>query len=82
MPRPKHPNKHVEEALQEAEERGWRVEKREGRGHAWGRMYCPGGSRGDCIMSVWSTPRNPENHARQIRHRVEQCEHEQGGDAP
>ena len=74
MSRPAHPDKHIEAALQFAESKGWRVQKA-GRGHAWGRIFCPGGKRGDCVMSVWSTPRSCENHARQIRNRVGRCPH-------
>lgn len=37
--RPSHPRKEVEQALQHAESRGWRIEV--GGSHAWGRMYCP-----------------------------------------
>lgn len=56
-----------------AEELGWRVEL--SNGHAWGRMFCPWASRGGCIISVWSTPRSEDNHARQIRNRVDGCPH-------
>lgn len=35
-------------------------------------------TRGGCIISVYSTPRVPENHARYIRHRVDGCPHEGG----
>lgn len=28
-----------------------------------------------CTVSVWSTARSPENHARHIRHQVDQCPH-------
>jgi hypothetical protein len=41
-------------------------------------MYCPyddpecrGGEF--CIASIWSTPRNPGNHARQLRRVVDNC---------
>lgn len=76
MARPKHPNKEVEAALAHAEARGWRIEP--ARGHAWGRMYCPWNDDecrcGEfCIASIWSTPRNPANHARQIRRVVDGC---------
>jgi len=76
MPRPAHPNKHIEEALKHAEENGWRIEKRTGKGHAWGRAFCGGAQRGACMFSVWSTPRSPENHARQILRQVDRCPHE------
>jgi hypothetical protein len=41
-------------------------------------MYCPGNDsacRGGefCIASIWSTPRNPTKHARQIRRVVDGC---------
>ena len=44
-----------------------------------GRLLCPHASRGGCIVSVWSTPRVAENHARQIRSKVDSCPH---GDIP
>lgn len=76
MARPKHPNKDVEAALEYAEAHGWWVEP--ARGHAWGRMYCPWNDDecrcGEfCIASIWSTPRNPGNHARQIGRVVDGC---------
>jgi hypothetical protein len=76
MARPRHPKKEVEEALAYAESRGWRVEV--GGSHAWGRIYCPYDDSecrcGEfCIASIWSTPRNPGNHARQIRRLVDGC---------
>lgn len=76
MARKKHPKPEVEEALRYAEKHGWRV--RIGGSHAWGRIYCPYNDKdcrcGEfCIASVWSTPRNAENHARQIRRLVANC---------
>lgn len=62
MARPRHPNKEIETAIKEAEARGWTVLMASG--HAWGRLYCPLSSREGCIVSVWSTPRNAENHAK------------------
>jgi len=64
------------EALEYAEAQGWTVEK--ARGHAWGRLYCPYNDAecrcGEfCITSVWSTPRNPGNHARQLTRVVDNC---------
>jgi hypothetical protein len=76
MPRKAHPRKEVEDALRYAESNGWRVEV--GGGHAWGRMYCPFNTRrcrcGEfCITSVWSTPRSPANHGKQLRRVVDRC---------
>jgi len=81
MSRPRHPNKHIERAIQYAEALGWRVETPGS--HAWGRLFCPYSTREGCIVSIWSTPRNPENHARHLRQRVDWCPHrddEQGED--
>ncbi|MBS0266864.1 MAG: hypothetical protein JSS02_33365 [Planctomycetes bacterium] len=73
MSRPRHPKKPVELAVQYAEKFGWTVEL--SNGHAWGRLYCPQSGRDGCQISVWSTPRVPENHARQIRGKVDGCPH-------
>jgi len=77
MRRPRHPKQEVEESLQHAEEQGWRIELRGG-GHAWGRMYCPYNDAecrcGEyCISSIWSTPKNAGNHARQLKRVVDNC---------
>lgn len=76
MPRKTHPKQEVEEALRYAEKNGWHVEV--GGSHAWGRIYCPYNDKecrcGEfCIASIWSTPRNAGNHARQIRRVVDKC---------
>ena len=71
--RPRHPNKHIEAALQYAASNGWTVEKR--KGHAWGRMYCRHADRGGCIDSIYSTPKNPEGHARYLKRQVDNCPH-------
>lgn len=76
MSRARHPNKAAESALVYAEVHGWRVKPASG--HAWGRMYCPFNDQdcrcGEfCIVSVWSTPRNADNHARQLRRVVDHC---------
>lgn len=69
-----HPNKHIREAIEYAESRGWRFEKSGPRAHRYGTLYCPHG-KGGCIEAVHSTPRNPENHARRLRHSVDRCPH-------
>lgn len=43
--------------------------------HACGRLLCPETSRFGCQISIWSTPRNPENHAKQIIRTIKKCEH-------
>lgn len=72
--RPRHADQAIERALQYAEGLGWRV-KLTKKGHAWGRLYCPFSSRSGCIVSIWSTPRSADNHARHIRNRVDACPH-------
>jgi hypothetical protein len=81
MARKPHPKAEIEAALKYAEEQGWRIDI--GGSHAWGKMYCPyndGTCRcGEfCIASIWSTPRNAENHARQIRRVVNNCTSHRG----
>jgi len=78
VPSPRHPNADIEAALRHAEEHGWRVEV--GGSHCWGRMYCPwndehcrSGAR--CMVSVWSTPRNPRRHVQDILRAVDGCVH-------
>lgn len=73
MSRPRHPNKHIERAVKYAESLGWRVEMSSG--HAWGFLLCPESTREGCIVGAWSTPRNPENHARKITRDVDLCPH-------
>jgi hypothetical protein len=61
MARPSHPKKEVEAALHHAEE-----------------CYCPSNLAdcrcGEfCITSIWSTPKNPGNHARALLRVVNNC---------
>ena len=64
MERPRHPHKVVEDAVQEAEHAGWRVLMSK-RGHAWGTLLCPEGSRdGVSTISVVDTPRRGESRSR------------------
>ena len=66
MTRSLHPKKEVEAALRHAETHGWRVTV--GGPMPGARSIAPGGMTNAvgefCITSVWSTPRNPGNHAR------------------
>jgi hypothetical protein len=80
MSRPRRPNKHVEAVVRHAESLGWSVQI--SNGHAWGRLFCSHGARQGCIISVWSTPRSPKNHARQIRREVDRCPHAPEEPAP
>lgn len=77
MPRNNHPNKEIEAVLQHAENNGWRV--KESNGHPWGQTYCPyhmdpccdNGMW--CRMSVWSTPANPQKHAKKLKDKIDHC---------
>jgi len=70
---PMHPDKHVRRALQYAFIRGWRA--RPAGGHALCILFCPAAARDGCRKSVWSTPRNPEAHAKDIIRAVDRCPH-------
>ncbi len=71
--RPVRPIKEIDAAVQYAIARSWRVAP--ATGHAWARVLCPHAERDGCRLSVWSTPRVAENHARQIRRYVDECPH-------
>ena len=71
----KHPNKEIQKAINYAIGKKWSIAEAGGSSHAWGRLKCPESSRSGCIISVWSTPRVPENHARQIIREVDKCSH-------
>lgn len=72
----RHPNKEIEKALAFAETQGWRVVPL--KGHAWGKIQCPWNEKDCrcgtfCQVSVWSTPRVPEDMASKIHRAVEGC---------
>jgi hypothetical protein len=76
MGRRSHPKQEIEAALKYAELNGWHIDV--GGSHAWGKIYCPYNDRECrcgtfCISSVWSTPKNAGNHAKQIRRIVDNC---------
>lgn len=64
MARPTHSVTEIEAAIQRAEAAGWTVKL--SRGALWGRIYSPQHARDGCRVSVWSTPRAPGAHARDI----------------
>jgi len=73
-----HPNKEIREALEYAESQGWQIKKSNSHAHAWGTILCPYKDKncrcGEfCITSIWSTPKNTNNHAKQIRRIVDNC---------
>jgi len=68
----KHQNKHIREAIKYAEQHGWNFEK--SRGHIYGTLRCP--THGGCRQPVYSTPKHPEDHAKDIRKVVDRCPHQ------
>ena len=75
MSRNDHPNKEIRKAIDEALDIGWMLKKSSGHAHAWGRLFCPADDQSGCIVSIYSTPRNSQNHAAQIRRKVNACPH-------
>lgn len=73
-----HPNKHIREAIKYAEDNGWRFIKSSARAHIYGELLCGQATREGCRVSVYSTPRVPEDHAKDIRRAVRHCPHEGG----
>lgn len=81
MKRKKHTSKSIENAIAFAESKGWSVISGGKSAHCWGRMLCPYGARnkdcrcGDfCIVSIWGTPKNHEQHARMLIKAVKKCQ--------
>lgn len=74
--RKRHSNKEIEIVILFAENHGWRYKKAGNSAHAWGRLLCPFKGRGGCSMSIWSTPRNTETHAKRIMRAVKKCVHQ------
>ena len=75
MPKGKHPKKEVRDAIEYAEERGWRVVE-SGGGHVYCTLLCPLKSREGHRFFVHSTPQNPGNHAKRLKDLVDKCEHD------
>jgi hypothetical protein len=75
--RSKHTKSDIESALVHAEKNGWII-KINKNGHAWGTMLCPFNNENCrcgmyCRRSIWSTPRNPRDHADDLRNAVDKC---------
>lgn len=67
----RHPNKHIQAAIEYAESKGWTIRP----GGHYGVLTCPAGERFACRYSVAGTPRVPENEAKRIRRKVDKCPH-------
>lgn len=68
----KHPNKSIQAALEYAKKHGWEIVPSGRSAHSFCRLRCKQGHT-EHQMSIWSTPRNPENHAKQILRKVKEC---------
>ncbi|MDD9341454.1 MAG: hypothetical protein PV362_17780 [Providencia heimbachae] len=71
----KHPNKHIQAAIEYAISYGWVWVNAGNSSHAFCKLRC-GNSTHDHqehMISVWSTPRVMEVHAKQIIRKVNQC---------
>ena len=75
--RPRHPDKHIEAAVQYAESLEWRVTI--SRGHNWGLLWCPAGQGTVVELPVYSTPSVAEHHANWLRKNIDGCPHRAGG---
>jgi hypothetical protein len=73
--RGRHPKKPIADALADVARPGLDVEEIH-RGHRWGVLSCT--VCGDSL-AIWSTPRVPENLARQIRRFADRHQHEEQG---
>lgn len=71
MARTRHSKKDIEKALKAVEAAGWTVTPTAS-GHRWGVAACGRG----CTISIWSTPRSPQNHAKRLTRAVANCEHD------
>ena len=71
----KHPNKHIQAAIEYAILQGWIWVLPGNSSHAFCRLRCgiPEYEHQIHQFSVWSTPASPENHAKQIRRKVDKC---------
>lgn len=78
MARSQHPDKDIEAAVAYAEAHGWEFVRTGS--HAWGVLRCPRRGRDGHQKSVYSTPRNPCAHAKDLRRAVDACGHDRGGD--
>jgi hypothetical protein len=85
----RHKTKEINAAVVYAMDRGWTLVLPEGgNAHLWGTLLCPAGDRDGHTFRVRSTPKHPEDHARDLKRAVDRCQHrrpegrERGGPPP
>ena len=69
----KHPNKDIRAAIELAVQRGWQVVEPGMSAHCFCKLRCGIAGHTEHSISVWSTPRNPANHAKRIQKIVQDC---------
>ena len=70
MARPAHPTKEIDEALDYAASKDWTIEKVDPvLMHGADEVPLPHEVDG-CQVSIYSTPRNPQNHAKQLKRAI------------
>lgn len=69
----KHPNKHIQEAIDYAVSKGWVIVVAGRAAHCYAKIRCGIAGHREHMMSIWSTPGNPEHHAKQIRRMIDRC---------
>ena len=80
MARDRHSKKELEAVVEYAEQQGWEV--RTGRRHAKFKLLCPHHDRDGCMIPVWGTPVDVDDHAKDVRRAIDRCPHkdEEGGE--
>ena len=68
-----HSNKEISKAIEYALDHGFRIVAAGRSSHIKLSLYCPVTSREGCKVSVFSTPRSPEQHAKDIRDKIDRC---------
>lgn len=74
MARDRHPKKELEAVVEYAEQQGWRILA--GKRHAKFKLLCKHHDRDGCKVSVWSTPQDVDDHAKDVRRAIDRCPHE------
>lgn len=77
-----HPDKDIRAAINYALANGWTFNAAGKSAHCFGRLMCGIPQHKDHMMSIWSTPKNTLNHARQIIRMVERCSPDKKSDIP
>ena len=77
MARDKHSKKELEAVVEYAEQEGWEI--RPGKRHAKFKLLCKHHDRDGCRVSVWSTPSDVGDHAKDVRRAIDRCPHKQEG---